>query len=261
MASYDSAFGTTPRKPFFSATPLPSTKSMADSLPAMPLAFAPLRDIMNNFKYKFDNIIDNRRKALLSERNDYLVALAENKEEQRQTKSDIELMKSREEAHARLLEKERKEKEEFEAEIERLAKDVRTKEEEKQLLERKIADAKRAIDEKVQQQRAHAAKVQKQSVHDLPELEFWASSLGLRIEGAGATDHLKFIFCYVDERDWEREAWFEIITDEPEYRVGGCYPKLEKERVARVMERMNERKELGVMLKGMRELFVEAMKT
>lgn len=215
---------------------------------------------MNSFKAKFDNIIDTRRKALLSERNDYLVTLAENKEDQRQAKQEIELMKSREEAHARLIEKEKKEKEEFEAEIARLAKDARTKEEEKASLERKIADAKRAIEEKVFAQRAHAAKVQKMSVHDLPELEFWSTSLGLRIEGAGITDHLKFIFCYVDERNWEREAWFEIITEGSDYQVGGCYPKLEKERVAKVMERMNERRELGPMLKGMRELFVEALK-
>lgn len=215
---------------------------------------------MNNFKAKFDNILDTRRKALLSERNDYLVTLAEQKEDMKQARQEIELMKQREEAHKRLVEKERREREEFEEEIQRLQKDVHKREEEKEILERKIHDAKRAIEERVQQQRAHAAKVSKMAVHDLPELEFWSTSLGLRIEGAGITDHLKFIFCYVDERDWEREAWFEIITEGSEYQVGGCFPKLEKDRVARVMDRMNERRELGPMLQGMRELFVEAMK-
>ena len=37
-------------------------------------------------------------------------------------------------------------------------------------------------------------------------------------------------------------------------------PKLEQERIEKVVERLNETRDLAVLLKGMRELFVEAMK-
>ena len=98
------------------------------------------------------------------------------------------------------------------------------------------------------------------AVHDVPELDFWTSNLGLRIEGAGMSDRLKFVFTCVDERDWEREAWFELCTERRDYEVGGCFPKVEREKVEGIVEKLNENRELGGLLKGMRELFVEAMK-
>jgi kinetochore protein Spc25 len=36
---------------------------------------------------------------------------------------------------------------------------------------------------------------------------------------------------------------------------------LEKEQIERVLEKLNESRDLGILLKGMRELFVEAMKS
>jgi len=99
-----------------------------------------------------------------------------------------------------------------------------------------------------------------QARHDVPELDFWTSNLGLRIEGAGKNDRLKFVFTHIDERDWNREAWFELNTERRDYEVLTCRPKLEQERVEKVVERVNETRELVVLLKGMRELFTEVMK-
>ena len=91
-------------------------------------------------------------------------------------------------------------------------------------------------------------------------MKFWVEYLGLRIEGAGAADRLKFAFTQVDERDWEREAWFELSTERRDYEVLHWAPKAEKEKVEAVVGRLNEGRDLGVFLKEMRDLFVEAMK-
>lgn len=93
-----------------------------------------------------------------------------------------------------------------------------------------------------------------------PELGFWMDYLCLRIEGAGRDDRLKFVFDHVDERDWGREAWFEVDTERQDYRVVTLRPKLDGEEVERRVERWNENRDLGIFLKGMRELFVAAMK-
>lgn len=103
--------------------------------------------------------------------------------------------------------------------------------------------------------------ISSQMRHDIPELDFWTSNLGLRIEGAGKNDRLKFVFTHIDERDWDQEAWFELNTERRDYEILECRPKLEPERVEKVAEKLNEVRELAVLLKGMRELFVEAMKS
>ena len=82
----------------------------------------------------------------------------------------------------------------------------------------------------------------------------------MRIEGAGVEDRLKFVFSHLDERDWEREGWFELDTARRDYAVVGTRPKVEAEGVEGWVERLNESRDLGIFLKGMRELLVEAMK-
>ena len=73
-------------------------------------------------------------------------------------------------------------------------------------------------------------------------------------------DHLKFVYTHVNERDWERQAWFEVDMRSRDYRVVTCRPKVEAEGLERVVEKMNENRDLGIFLKGMRELFVEVMR-
>ena len=70
------------------------------------------------------------------------------------------------------------------------------------------------------------------------------------------------IYTYIDliEREWEREAWFELDTSDREYKVLEYRPKIEREEVEGVVERLNETRDLAAFLKGMRGLFVEALK-
>lgn len=128
-------------------------------------------------------------------------------------------------------------------------------------LKAQMAVTQREIDARIAAQRERAAQLEAQARFNVPELDFWVTNLCLRIEGAGAEDRLKFVYTHVDEKNWEREAWFELSTGSRDYDVKHCRPKLEREKVERVLERVNETRELAVLLKGMRELFVEAMKS
>lgn len=93
-----------------------------------------------------------------------------------------------------------------------------------------------------------------------PELQFWEDYLCMRIEGAGQPDRLKFSFTHVSEKEWEREAWFELDTSDREYKVLRTGPKIEREEVDACLDRLNESRELGPFFKGMREIFVKAFK-
>ncbi len=175
-------------------------------------------------------------------------------------KKDIEILQIKTSNHQQTLAKEAAEANEMNAAVAALESQRDAHLATRSAIQAQIAETQTAIDSKLTQQRAHAAHLSTQTRHDIPELDFWTNNLGLRIEGAGVNDRLKFIFTHLDERDWTREAWFELNTARRDYEVIGCKPKLESERVERVVEKINETRELGVLLKGMRELFVEALK-
>ena len=127
-------------------------------------------------------------------------------------------------------------------------------------LRAEIATINKDIAARRSAQEAHAKELEAQSRLNGPELDFWETYLGLRIEGAGQVDRLKFVFGNLDERDWEKEAWFELDTERREYRVVDCRPKVEEAAVEACVERLNESRELGPFLRGMREVFVRGLK-
>ena len=121
-----------------------------------------------------------------------------------------------------------------------------------------------SLGEQIGQRRAaqaeYAKGLEEQAQLNAPELEFWQTYLGLRIEGAGQVDRLKFVFSNLDERDWEREAWFELDTEKKDYKVPICRPKVEEGEVEVCVEKLNESRDLGAFLREMREVFVKVIK-
>ncbi|KAH6678879.1 chromosome segregation protein Spc25-domain-containing protein [Plectosphaerella plurivora] len=234
--------------------------SIADTLPSINFGFEELRDRMNKFTIKFDAFIEQGRKRVLEERNQFHMNIAELEEDQRMKRKDMEILHLKTSTHQQTVEKEAAEKREMEASVAQLADERDRHLAARDALQKQLAETQREIDLRLEAQRAYARKLEAQSRFNVPELEFWQQNLGLRIEGAGQDDRLKFVYTCIDEKDWEREAWFELSTAARDYDVRHCRPKLERERVERVLERVNETRELVVLLKGMRELFVEAMK-
>lgn len=182
-------------------------------------------------------------------------------DDQRMKKRDIEIIQIKTSTHQQTVAKEEAETREMESAIAAFASERDQHNATREALAAQIAQTQAEIDAKLAAQRSHAKLQEAQSRFNVPELDFWITNLCLKIEGAGHDDRLKFVYSHVDEKDWEREAWFELVTSSRDYDVKHCRPKLEREKVERVLERVNETRELVVLLKGMRELFVEAMRS
>ncbi|KAI1330554.1 chromosome segregation protein Spc25-domain-containing protein [Xylariaceae sp. FL0255] len=235
--------------------------SMADQLPSINFGFDDLRDRMAKFSAKFDAFIEQGRKRVLEERNQFRMNVAELQEDQRMKKKDMEIVQHKINTHQQTRSKEDAERREMEASIASLSKQRDANQQARDALKRQIADTQKEIEVRLEAQRAHQSRIEAQARFNVPELDFWVTNLCLRIEGAGQDDRLKFVYSHIDRRDPEREAWFELSTAARDYDVRHCRPKLEREKIEKVLERVNESRELPALLKGMRELFAEAMKS
>ncbi|KOS22427.1 putative kinetochore protein [Escovopsis weberi] len=238
----------------------PAGASMADTLPSIDFGFDDLRERMAKFTARFDAFIEQGRKRVLEERNQFRMSIAELQEDQRMKKRDIEIAQVKLSTLQQTIEKEEAEAREMEASIAQLAAQRDQHLGARDGLRAQIAQTQAEIEARLAGQRAYTRQREAQTRYNVPELDFWITHLCLRIEGAGQDDRLKFVYTHLDERDWEREAWFELVTSARDYDVKHCRPRLERDAVERVLDRVNESRELVVLLKGMRELFVEAMK-
>ena len=260
-----------------------NASSMVDSLPNINFGFDDLRDRMARFTDRFDEFIAKGRRRVLEERNQFRIHVAELQgklpnfqnathktsvtqakklftEDQRTKKREIELLAQKTSSHAQSVTKEVAETAEMQATIAEITRQRDARAEHRDHVRAEIAATKKQISQRLAAQQQHAKALDAQARFNEPELNFWQSHLCLRIEGAGMADRLKFVFTHVDERDWEREAWFELDTEKRDYRVVSVRPKVESEDVERCVERLNENRELGIFLKGMRELLVKALK-
>ncbi|KAH6850962.1 chromosome segregation protein Spc25-domain-containing protein [Chaetomium sp. MPI-CAGE-AT-0009] len=235
--------------------------SLADTLPNINFGFDELRDRMAKFTAKFDAFIEQGRKRVLEERNQFHMNVAELQEDQRMKKKDIEILQLKTNTYQQTMGKEAAETREMQAAIAQLTSQRDRQAAARDALKEQIAATQKDIDARLAAQRAHQAQLEAQARFNVPELDFWVTNLCLRIEGAGVEDRLKFVYTHVDEKNWEREAWFELCTGSRDYDVRHCRPKLEREKLEKVLERVNETRELATLLKGMRELFVEAMRS
>jgi kinetochore protein Spc25 len=175
-------------------------------------------------------------------------------------KRDIEILSLKQTQHSQTIAKESAETSEMHTAISTLSTQRDTLLSHRDALKSQIGEVQKAISARREAQLKHRRYLDGQTRYNEPELEFWESYLGLRIEGLGKEDRLKFVYTNVCEREWEREAWFELDTSDREYRVLEMRPKVERDEVERVLERLNESRDLATFLKGMRELFVEALK-
>ncbi len=181
-------------------------------------------------------------------------------EDQRMRKRDVEIMSLKTATHAHTVAKESQETAEMHAAISTLTVQRDERAAARDALKAQINDMQKTIAARREAQQKHARYLDSQARSNVPELDFWQDYLCLRIEGAGMEDRLKFVYTHIDERDWEREVWFELGMGKREYEVLMCRPKLEADAVERVLDRLNESRDLSVFLKGMRELFREMLK-
>ena len=126
-----------------------------------------------------------------------------------------------------------------------------------------MASTQRQIDAKRAAQQSYAEKMDGQSRLNGPELAFWEEYLGTRIEGSGRDDVVRVCFVFEPGKsgEGEREGVFELkVPERSGYEVIFSKPRLDEKKVAGCVERLNESRDIGPFLKGMRGLFVEALK-
>lgn len=173
---------------------------------------------------------------------------------------DIEILSLESATHSKTIAKESQETAEMHTAISSLTTQRDSLMAARDSLKSQISEIQKQIAARREAQQKHRRYLEGQARFNEPELEFWEGYLCLRIEGAGTEDRLKFIYAGVSERDWDLEAWFELDTSAREYKVAEYRPKVERDAVERVLERLNENRDLAGFLKSMRELFVEALK-
>ena len=123
----------------------------------------------------------------------------------------------------------------------------------------RLDDAHKELSVKKDAQHKHTRYLDKQARFNEPELRLWEENLGLKIEGGGSEDKLKFIFTLIDDNDWNRKFWFDMSLNKKDYEVLDCRPILEKDLIDSLLLKLNESRELGPFLKGMRDLFTRAI--
>lgn len=179
-------------------------------------------------------------------------------------KKDIEILQHKAHAHQQTVAKEAAETREMQSTIAALTAQRDRTIAARDDLAAQIAATQKQIEARLAAQRQRRQQLSRQARHNLPELDFWVTRLCLRIDkgssGGGDVDRLKFIYDHVDEKNWAREVWFELDMSARDYRVVACRPRLDGAKVDAVVAKLNETRELVVLLKGMRELFVEAVK-
>ena len=181
-------------------------------------------------------------------------------EDQKMKERGIDILSSKSAIHIQTIAKEAAETSEMRSAIESITAQRDERIMDRDRLKAEIASTQKLIAQRLEAQKAHAAKMDAQARYNLPELDFWTDYLCMRIEGLGRADELKFVFTHVDAQDWEKEGSFELHMTEHEYQVEKCRPKVDKQALGRVVDKVNEGRDVAAFLKNMRELFVEAMK-
>ena len=183
-------------------------------------------------------------------------------EVQRTRKIAIVELESKSSTHAQTLTKEAAETDEMQDAIATLNAQKEEHLGRRDDLKSTVASVQAQIKQRRDAQMAHQRALEAQARHNLPELHFWEHCLALRIEasGFGVEDQLRFVFVCVDAKDDTKEAWFELQMGGKEYEVAAMKPKLERESLDEVVEKLNENREVGTYLKAMRVMFVEALK-
>ncbi|KAF7508743.1 hypothetical protein GJ744_008990 [Endocarpon pusillum] len=210
------------------AAPMSPQPNPLTQLPNVDFNFEELRQRMSAFTVKFDAFIERGRKRVLEERNEFRERLGELTEDQRLKSQSIATLSSATTTHRSLLAREQSEKEEMNTAIRSLENTHATHCKARDRLKSQIAQTQRQIDSKLQAQRDYNAKLESQSRLNGPELAFWETYLGVRLEGAGVLDRIKVVFTLEGGRAGgngagagDREVWFELDLSHRDYEVRG----------------------------------------
>ncbi|CAZ79241.1 unnamed protein product [Tuber melanosporum] len=239
------------------SSPQATNHSMAATLPQINFGFEELKDRMARFTVRFDDFIEKGRRRILEEKNEFAKTIVEDKDTQRILKKEIEHYKQKEKDVSENVAKEQLEATEAEHTIAEMDRKKQSRLEHKAHLVAQIEATQEAIRKKREIRAEERKALSFQSSRNAPELAFWEDHLGMRIEGAGVTDHLRIVYTHIVDSDWSKEFSFIINMVTRDYEVIQCRPKLDSALVGKWVDRLNETRDLTCFLKEMRQLFKE----
>lgn len=201
---------------------------------------------------------------MLAERNTFRARLSELSEEQRSASQQIHSLQSSLASHQHVLAREEHEKTDMQAQIRSLQSHAESQRAHRDQLKNAITSTQRAIDAKMAAQKEYADKLESQAALNAPELQFWETYLGTRINGGGEDGLIRVTYTLppTPGEKQDQEAVFELQVPDSGvsgYEVVYTKPKLEKEEVDKVVRRLNETRDIAVLLKWMRGLFQQSL--
>lgn len=180
-------------------------------------------------------------------------------------KKDVDILAQKASHHTASLSAQNAETAEIHSAIASISKQRDAHASDRDRINNQIVIFKKQISQRQSAQSQRARELDAQSRLNIPELDFWETYLGLRVDGCGQDDRLRFVFSNVDGREWDREAWFELNMEQRDYEVMNIRPKLatgdSEGELEAAVERLNESRNLNVFLSDIRAIFVKAMKS
>ncbi|KAI5813362.1 chromosome segregation protein Spc25-domain-containing protein [Pyronema omphalodes] len=234
-------------------------RDIAENFPPNELRGAEeLRERMAQFTKTFEAFINNSRQSIEDQDAKFVVTQAEVNERAKKMKSDLERMRMEEIELKDQRKKQVEEVKEWENTIAEMETKKKARDDRVEILQAQVAEMKAAVEKKRALRAAEKQQLMDQQARNKPELEFWEDHLGMKIDGAGIEDHLKITYTHVVDTDWKREFWFVVNMTSADYEVVKCRPKLNKDELTRVVDKLNESRQFSIFLKDMRQLFKSA---
>ncbi len=195
-------------------------------LPVLDFGMADLKSRMAQFTVRFDTFVLSGRERLLQGKLEFAASMAEDRMTQKSHSKSLEQYKQIELDCAASMVKERAEVEQVQSSISVFSAKKQMMAEQQALLEIQVEQIKVLLQKKRELRSQQRQKLAEQNAKNAPELKFWETHLGMKIEAAG-TDRLKFIFNNIDENDWNTEFHFIVDISQREYeRNLTCFPDL-----------------------------------
>ncbi|KAK9471668.1 chromosome segregation protein Spc25-domain-containing protein [Dipodascopsis tothii] len=212
---------------------------------------------MDAFQARFDAHLAAERTRILAERAQFDKAIADSRDQQQALAKQLDDVKTRELELEQARLRAQDEIETTEASIQSFTRKKQELSILQSALDAEIDETQALLRKRTEERAVQRSKILRQSSLNAPELTFWESRLGVRIEGV-QDDMLKIVFTLVNEAAWEREYWVILDLASRDYGITQTEPALPAEVLAGVTARFNESRTFGVFLKAMRQAFKDS---
>ncbi|EPY53611.1 kinetochore protein Spc25 [Schizosaccharomyces cryophilus OY26] len=220
--------------------------------PDLELNYNDLKSKISNFNSIFDRFLQDERKQLLNNRNEYLKEHSNIYENQKKTEKTLDHLRAREQSLNELLEKERVEREATEQEIQTIQGKADSMRKRRQTVVDEIERCRLVLTTKRQTKEDLDSLKRKQEQLNMPELQFWQDYLGLRMEGVHE-EVIRFVFTNIDEKDWNKPFSFQINLAQIDYKVTHCRPPVPN--LDDLVNKLNQSRDFYQFLRDIRKSF------